>query len=122
MTRDERALRLHALALALLRSSGTSIALRSAHVTVYRRGALTMRYWPTQGLLDVWHGEKVLVIERRDGKLLVAYYKAGIWERDLEEEIEAPIRHNWVQTSSRGRRSSNAAAACKRRHIAIQRA
>jgi hypothetical protein len=48
-----------------------------------------MRYWPKQGLLDVWHGEKVLVIERWDGKPLVAHYKAGIWERDLEEEVAA---------------------------------
>jgi len=91
MTKDERALRLHALALSVLRSTGTSVTVGFATVAVYRRGALTMRYWPKQGLLDVWHGRKVLVIERREGKSHVVHYEPGIWERDLE--AEAPQRH-----------------------------
>jgi hypothetical protein len=90
MTKDERALRLHALALSVLRSTGTSIAVGLATVTVYRRGALTMRYWPKQGLLDVWHGKKVLMIERSEGKPHVAHYEPGIWEQELE--AEAPQR------------------------------
>ena len=88
---DERALHLHALALSVLRSTGTSVAVGFAIVTVYRRGALTMRYWPKQGLLDVWHGKKVLVIARSEGKHLVLHYEPGIWERDLE--AEAPHGH-----------------------------
>jgi hypothetical protein len=60
MTQDKRALRLHALALSLLRGGGTSIALGSTRVTVYRRGALTMRHWPKHGLLQVGHGKKCL--------------------------------------------------------------
>lgn len=83
---DERALHLHALALSVLRSTGTSVAVGFAIVTVYRRGALTLRYWPKHGLLDVWHGKKVLMISRSDGKPVVLLYESGMWERDLEVE------------------------------------
>ena len=84
---DERARRLRDLAVALMRSKGTSVAVGLATVSVYRRGALTMRYWPKQGQLEVWFGNKVLVIERREGKPHVAHYEPGIWERELETEV-----------------------------------
>jgi hypothetical protein len=87
---DERARRLRDLAVSVLRSKGTSIAVGFATVCVYRRGALTMRYWPKQGLLDVWYGNKVLVVERREGKPHVAHYEPGIWERELEAEAVQP--------------------------------
>lgn len=45
-----------------------------------------MRHWPKHGLLQVWHGKKVLVIERRDGNLQVALYAPGVWEGELETE------------------------------------
>lgn len=48
-----------------------------------------MRHWPKHGLLQVWHGKKVLVIQRTEGKLQVAHYAPGIWEDDLETEALA---------------------------------
>ena len=83
---DERVRRLRELAVGLLRWKGLSFADGLATVTVYRSGALTMRYWPKQGLLDVWYGNKVLVIERREGKPHVVHYEPGIWEQQLEAE------------------------------------
>ena len=87
---DERARRLRDLAVSVMRSKGTSVAVGIATVSVYRRGALTIRYLPKHGQLEVWHGIKVLVIERREGKPHVAHYEPGIWERELE--AEAPGR------------------------------
>jgi len=81
---DERALHLHALALSVLRSTGTSVAVGFAIVTVYRRGALTMRYWPKQGQLEVWYGSKVLAVERWKHDPDVVHYRPGNWEQELE--------------------------------------
>ncbi len=40
-----------------------------------------MRYWPKQGLLDVWHGEKVLsVLWADDGAFEVVSFVRGAWE------------------------------------------
>ena len=98
---DERARRLRDLAVSVMRSKGTSVAVGLATVSVYRRGALTIRCWPKQGQLDVWYGNKVLVIERREGKPHVAHYEPGIWEHELE--AEAARRHK--QVSSAGQRA-----------------
>ena len=53
-----------------------------------------MRHWPKHGLLQVWHGKKVLVIQRSEGKLQVAHYAPGIWEGDLE--TEALAQRSWL--------------------------
>ncbi len=86
MTTDERGRRLRDLAVSVMRSKGTSVAVGCATVSVYRRGALTIRYLPKQGQLEIWYGIKVLVIERREGKPHVARYEPGIWEQELEAE------------------------------------
>ena len=91
---DERARRLRDLAVSVMRSKGTSVAVGLETVSVYRRGPLTIRYLPRQGRLEVWYGNKVLVIERRDGKPHVAHYEPGIWERELE--ADAARRHKQV--------------------------
>ena len=97
---DERARRLRDVAVALMRSKGTSVAVGLATVCVYRRGALTIRYWPKQGLLDVWHGNKVLVIEQREGKPHVVHYEPGTWEHELE--AEAGSRHKEMSKQGAG--------------------
>ena len=97
---DERARRLRDLAVALMRLKGTSFAVGLATVTVYRRGALTMRYWPKQGQLEVWYGSKVFEVERREGKPHVVHYEPGIWERELE--AEAAQRHKQVSRGDSG--------------------
>ena len=88
---DDRVRHLRDLAVALTRCKGTSFADGLATVTVCRDGPLTIRYWPKQGLLDVWYGKKVLVIERREGKPHVVHYEPGIWEQELA--AQAAQRH-----------------------------
>ena len=83
---DKRARRLRDVAMSLMRSKGISFAVGLATVTVYRRGALTLRYWPSKSQLEVWYGNKVLVTERREGVSQVVLYEPGIWERELEAE------------------------------------
>ena len=97
---DERARRLRDLAVSVMRSKGTSVAVGLATVSVYRRGALTIRCLPRLGQLEVWHGIKVLVIERREGKPHVVHYEPGTWERELE--AEAGSRHKQMSKQGAG--------------------
>jgi hypothetical protein len=94
---DKRARRLRDVAMSVLRSKGTSFAVGLATATVYRRGALTVRYWPSKGQLEVWYGNKVLVTERREGMPHAVLYEPGIWERELE--AEAPQRPKRVSVT-----------------------
>ena len=86
MTDTQRALRMHDLALSVVREKGTPIPVGTIPIMEYRRGTLAVRYWPQQGRLDIWHaGSKVLTIERWGGKLQLIRYEPGSWERDLSE-------------------------------------
>ena len=81
MTPTERALKMHDLALSVMRVEGTPIPVGAIPIMEYRRGTLAVRYWPQQGRLDVWHGgSKVLTTERWGGKLQLVRYVPGTWE------------------------------------------
>ena len=84
MTKDERALHFYTLAWSVLRTHGRSVVFGSTKIVVYRRGPLTIRYWPKQRLLDVWHGSKVLAVERWRDEPDVVHYRPGDWERELD--------------------------------------
>jgi hypothetical protein len=87
MTREdiatERALKMHDLALSVMREKGTPIPVGPIPIMEYRRGLLAVRYWPKQGRLDVWHGSKVLSVERWGSKPQIIRYTPGDWERHL---------------------------------------
>jgi hypothetical protein len=86
MTRDDHVLRLHDLALSVMRVKGTPIPVGAIPIMEYRRGALAVRYWPQRGRLYVWHGgSKVLAIERWDSKLQLKRYEPGTWEGVLAQ-------------------------------------
>jgi len=75
---------LHDLALSIVRAEGTPVADGSTIVHEYRRGLLTIRYWPAQRSLDVVCIRKVLTVERWLGGLHVTLYSPGSWEQQLE--------------------------------------
>jgi hypothetical protein len=81
----ERGLKLHDLALSVVREKGTPIPAGSIPIMEYRRGLLSVRYWPQQGRLEVWHGRKVLRVERWGSKRQLIRYEPGSWEGDLME-------------------------------------
>ncbi len=89
MTREdiatERALKMHDLALSVMREKGTPIPVGPIPIMEYRRGLPAVRYWPKRGRLDVWHGRKVLSVERWAGKPQIIRYVPGHWERHLIE-------------------------------------
>ena len=66
----------------------------STKILVFRRGTLTIRYWPKQGLLDVWRRSKVLTVERCEDDPNVVHYTAGNWEDELEAtaKVSAEMR------------------------------
>ena len=72
MTRDEiatdRALKIHDLALSVVRSRGVTRLEGSTSVLEYRYGRLTIQYRSSDGWLDVWFVQKVLSVERFSGK------------------------------------------------------
>jgi len=88
MTREdiatERALKLHALALSLLRSNGKR-ALGDPGAIQCKYGNLIIRYWPKQHWLDVVCIERVLTVESFAGRPNVTLYMPGHWERHLVE-------------------------------------
>jgi hypothetical protein len=94
MTKDERALRFYSLAWSVLRTNGRLMVFGSTQILVWRRGPLTIRYWPEQRLLDVWHGSKVLAVERLNDDPDVVHYTPGNWERELEAaaKLSAEVR------------------------------
>ena len=87
MTRDdiakERALKMHDLALSVVRSKGVPRLDGSATVLEYRYGLLTIHYRSGVGALDVWCVHKVLVVDRFAGKPQLLRYVPGAWERVL---------------------------------------
>jgi hypothetical protein len=82
MTETERALNMHDLALSVVRERGTPIPVGVIPIMEYRRGLLSVRYWPQQGRLEVSH---VLSVERWGGKGQLIHYAPGSWEGDLME-------------------------------------
>ncbi len=89
MTREdtaaERALKLHDLALSVLRAKGVVKLDGLASGLEYRDGLLNIQYRPDQGQLDVWFERRVLSVERFRHKTQVLRYVPGHWERHLFE-------------------------------------
>lgn len=61
---QERALRLHDLALSVLRAKGVVKLDGTASRLEYRHGLLNIQYRPDQAQLDVWFERRVLSVER----------------------------------------------------------
>ena len=87
MTRDdiakERALKMHDLALSVLRVKGTVKLDGLASGLEYRGRLLNIEWRPDQGQLDIWSGRRVLSVERFRGKPQVIHYVPGPWELHL---------------------------------------
>ena len=89
MTREdiatERALKMHDLALSVVRSRGVTRLEGSTSLLEYRYGLLTIQYRSGHGCVDVWFARKVLAVERFAGKPQLIHYVPGHWERHLIE-------------------------------------
>jgi hypothetical protein len=89
MTREdiaqERALKLHDLALSVLRAKGVVKLDGTASGLEYRHGLLNIQYRPDQGQLDVWSERRVLSVERFGRKTQIIRYVPGPWELHLIE-------------------------------------
>src|ERR1700693_5290867 len=83
MTQAERALKIHDLALSVVRSKGVPRFEGSSTVFEYRYGLLLIHYRSGVGALDVWCVQKVLVVDRFAGKPQLIRYVPGHWERVL---------------------------------------
>ncbi len=96
MTREdiaiERALKLHDLALSVLRAKGVVKLDGLASGLEYRHGLLNIQYRPDQGQLDVWFERRVLSVERFRHKTQVLRYVPGHWERHLFEAARVAAR------------------------------
>ena len=85
MTEDVRALELYQLAQSLAEAEGRLVTVGLLTYKEYRQEALSIRYFPSTGHLEVWHGRKVLNVNREYGSLKVRRYVPGDWEAVLEE-------------------------------------
>jgi hypothetical protein len=89
MTREdiatERALKMHNLALSVVRSKGVTRLEGSTSLLEYRYGLLTIQYRSGHGCLNDWFVRKVLSVERFAGKPQLMHYVPGHWERHLTE-------------------------------------
>jgi hypothetical protein len=87
MTREdiaqERALKLHDLALSVVRARGRTIVEGSESVVKFRHGLLDIQYRPDRGQLDVWFHRKVLSVHSFRRKTHLMHYLPGHWELDL---------------------------------------
>ena len=85
MTRDaaERALKMHDLALSVVRSKGVTVLTGSTTVLEYRYGRLLIQYRSGIGELEVWFERRVLSVERFAWKPQIIRYTPGDWERHL---------------------------------------
>ena len=87
MTREdiatERALKMHDLALSVVRSKGLTKLEGSTTVLEYRYGQLMIQYRSGKGELDVWFERRVLSVERFAWKPQIIRYISGDWERHL---------------------------------------
>ena len=80
---QERALRLHDLALSVLRAKGVVKLDGPASGLEYRHGLLNIQYRPDQAQLDVWFERRVLSVERFRRETQVLRYVPGHWELHL---------------------------------------
>ena len=64
---SERALKMHDLALSVVRSKGVTKLEGSTSLLAYRYGLLTIEYRSEHGQLDVWFLQRVLSVERFEG-------------------------------------------------------
>ena len=89
MTREniaiDRALKLHDLALSVVRAKGTPRLDGSGTILEYRYGHLSVQYRQGEGRLDVWFIRRVLSIQRFAGKPELMHYTPGDWEGHLIE-------------------------------------
>jgi len=83
MTQEERALKMHDLALSVVRWKGSQRLDATGSFLEYRYGLLTIRYRSGQGQLDVWCVHKVLAVQRFAAKPHIMRYMPGSWERVL---------------------------------------
>jgi hypothetical protein len=87
MTREdiatERALKMHDLALSVMRSKGVTRLEGSTSLLEYRYGLLNIQYRSRRGQLDVWFIRGVLSVEQFRGKPQLIRYVPGHWERVL---------------------------------------
>ena len=87
MTREDiatgRALKMHDLALSVVRTKGAPKLDGSTTVLEYRYGLLTIHYRSGVGALYVWCVHKVLVVDRFAGKPQLIRYVPGAWQRVL---------------------------------------
>ncbi len=87
MTREDittkRALKLHDLALSVVRAKGRIIVESSESVVKYRHGLLDIQYRPDRGQLDVWFHRRVLSVHSSRRKAQLMHYLPGHWELDL---------------------------------------
>ncbi len=87
MTREdisqERALKLHDLALSVVRAKGRTIIEGSESIVKYRHGLLDIQYRPDRGQLDVWFHRRVLSVHSSRRKTQLMRYLPGHWELDL---------------------------------------
>jgi len=89
MTDTERALKMHDLALSVVRSKGRPKLDGSATVIEYRYGLLTIQYFSGLGQLDVWFGDRVLSAERFAFRPQIIRYVSGLWEEQLIHVAQA---------------------------------
>jgi hypothetical protein len=76
----ERALKMHDLALSVVRSRGVTKLEGSTTVLEYRYGRLMIQYRSGKGELDVWFERRVLSVERFAWKPQIIRYTPGDWE------------------------------------------
>jgi hypothetical protein len=81
----EHAIKLHDLALSVVRSKGVTKLEGSSTVLEYRYGRLLIQYRSGKGELDVWFERRVLSVERFAWKPQIIRYTPGDWERHLLE-------------------------------------
>ncbi len=78
----------HELALPLVEARGRFVTVGFVAYKEYRSEKLSIRYLQGMGHLEVWHGRKVLSVNREYGKLIVRHYTPGPWEAALEEAVK----------------------------------
>ena len=87
---NARALELYQRALSIVDAKGHLLTVGLLTYKEYRQEALSIRYFPSTGHLEVWHGRKVLNVNREYGQLKVRHYVRGDWEAALEEASGKP--------------------------------
>lgn len=85
MTDDARALELYRLALSIADAKGRLAIVGVVSYKEFRGKALSIRYFPISGTLELWHQRKVLVVYRIEGEPQVVRYLPGSWEKTLED-------------------------------------